>query len=66
MEAGLTSGSPDEEVFAAVLQTPTLLERPILVYKDAAVVARPPQRALDLVVASSAATATATATSKES
>jgi arsenate reductase-like glutaredoxin family protein len=45
---GLADASADE-LLAAIAAHPILLERPILVVGDRAVVARPPERALDLL-----------------
>lgn len=41
----------DYEAFAALLAHPILMERPIVVRGDKAVVARPPERALELLSA---------------
>jgi arsenate reductase len=46
---GLTGNEPDEELVAAMARHPTLLQRPIGVAGDRAVVGRPPERLLELV-----------------
>lgn len=43
--------TPDEELVRAIALHPRILERPILVAGDRAVVARPPERVLELVPA---------------
>jgi arsenate reductase len=47
-ELGLTGDEPDDELIAAMAQHPTLLQRPIGVAGDRAVVGRPPERLLEL------------------
>jgi arsenate reductase len=47
-ELGLADATPDELV-AAITAHPILLERPIFVVGDRAVVARPPERLLELL-----------------
>jgi len=47
--AGLGPESGDDPVLDAIAQHPELLERPILVRGDRAVVGRPPETVLDLV-----------------
>ncbi len=51
----LSDRTPDEELVQAIAQHPRILERPILVAGDRAVVARPPERVLELVAAPSPA-----------
>ncbi len=46
---GLTGEEPDQELVAAMARHPTLLQRPIGVAGDRAVVGRPPERLLELV-----------------
>jgi arsenate reductase len=45
----LSDRTPDEELVQAMAQHPRILERPILVAGDRAVVGRPPERVLELV-----------------
>jgi arsenate reductase len=47
--ARLGPGSPDAAVLDAIAKEPILLERPIAVRGDRAVVGRPPERVLELV-----------------
>jgi arsenate reductase len=47
-ELGLTGGEPDAELIAAMAGHPTLLQRPIGIVGDQAVVGRPPERLLEL------------------
>jgi arsenate reductase len=48
-ELGLTGDEPDAQLIAAMARHPTLLQRPIGVAGDRAVVGRPPERLLELV-----------------
>lgn len=45
---GFTGDEPDKELIAAMASHPTLLQRPIGVLGDKAVVGRPPERLLEL------------------
>ncbi len=47
--AGLSAESSDDEVIAAIVQYPKLIERPILVRGNKAVLGRPPENALNLL-----------------
>ena len=47
--SGLHADATDEEVFNAISRYPKLLERPIIVRGEKAVIARPPERMNDLV-----------------
>ncbi len=48
-ELGLTGDEPDAKLITAMAQHPTLLQRPIGIEGDRAVVGRPPERLLELV-----------------
>lgn len=50
-DSGLTPDSSLEDVVAAVIANPNLLQRPIVEVGDRAVLARPIEKALDLVAA---------------
>lgn len=45
----LSDRTPDEELLQAMAQHPRILERPILVAGERAVVGRPPERVLELL-----------------
>lgn len=47
--AGLSRESADEDLIAALAAHPVLIERPILVARERAVVGRPPERILSLL-----------------
>jgi arsenate reductase len=47
-ELGLTGDEPDDRLIAEMARRPTLLQRPIGVKGDRAVVGRPPERLLEL------------------
>ncbi|GBL03001.1 arsenate reductase (glutaredoxin) [Glaciecola sp. KUL10] len=42
--AGLSKSSTNDEIFDALVEYPKLLERPLVVYGDSAVIARPPEK----------------------
>jgi arsenate reductase (glutaredoxin) len=46
---GFTGEEPDDKLIAAMARHPTLLQRPIGVVGDRAVVGRPPERLLELL-----------------
>lgn len=48
-DLGFTGDEPDRELIAAMSRQPTLLQRPIGVLGDRAVVGRPPERLLKLL-----------------
>jgi arsenate reductase len=48
-QAGLTPDAGDEAILAAMARYPVLIERPILILSDGAVVGRPPDRVLKLL-----------------
>lgn len=48
-ERGLTAETPGEEVIAAILADPSLLQRPIVEVGNRAVIARPIEKALPLI-----------------
>lgn len=48
-EAGLTLQSSDDEIFAAMLEAPILLERPVVIRGDRAAIGRPPEDVLELL-----------------
>lgn len=47
----LSPRTPDDELLRALARHPRILERPILVRGDRAIVARPPERAAELLAA---------------
>ena len=48
-EADLDADSSEAKILEAMARSPILIERPILVTKDRAVIGRPPERILELV-----------------
>jgi arsenate reductase len=48
-ELGLSDGSSEQSVLAALAAHPALLQRPIVTEGDRAIVARPPEKALELL-----------------
>ena len=48
-EAGLSKDSDDDTVLKAIADYPKLLERPVVVRGDQAVIGRPPENALELI-----------------
>lgn len=48
-EAGLSQDADDDTVIDAIARYPKLLERPVLVKGDRAVIGRPPETVLELV-----------------
>ena len=48
-ELAFTPDTPDDEVIAAIVANPGLLNRPIVVVGDKAVIARPIEKALELL-----------------
>lgn len=48
-EAGLSKDSDDDTVLKAIADYPKLLERPVVVRGDQAVIGRPPENALELM-----------------
>ena len=48
-EAGLTPKSTDEEILEAIGRFPSLLQRPIVVRGENAIIGRPPENVLDLL-----------------
>ena len=48
-ELGLGKDSTEDELVAAMAQRPKLIERPIVVHGDTAVLGRPPENVLDII-----------------
>lgn len=50
-ELGFTAETPEKEIIAAIVANPGLLNRPIVVVGDKAAIARPIEKALELIKA---------------
>jgi arsenate reductase len=48
-QTGITADSPDSDVIAAMLKHPSIIQRPIVEVGNKAVLARPIEKALDLI-----------------
>ncbi len=48
-ELNLSKETPSEKIIAAIVQNPNLLQRPIIEIGDKAVLARPIEKALELI-----------------
>jgi arsenate reductase len=48
-QLGLSPDTPEEEILTAIVQHPILLERPIIVKGNAAVIGRPPENVHELL-----------------
>lgn len=48
-EMGLSKSDPDETLLKAMAKAPKLIERPVVFSGDKAVIARPPEKALDIL-----------------
>ena len=48
-ETGITADTPDSEVIAAMVKYPSIIQRPIVEVRNKAVLARPIEKALDLI-----------------
>lgn len=47
--AGIDSSSSDKDVIAAIIKSPKLMQRPIVVANGRAVIGRPPENVLDII-----------------
>lgn len=48
-ELGLSEDTPDDQLIKAMVENPDLLQRPIVEVGDKAVLARPAEKALELI-----------------
>jgi len=48
-ERGITADTPDDDVVKAMVEDPTIIQRPIVEVGDKAVLARPIEKALELI-----------------
>lgn len=48
-EAGIDPSLPEEELIVAMINNPVVIERPIVVAGDRAVLGRPPEKVLDIL-----------------
>jgi len=48
-ERAITADTPDKDVIQAMVEDPTIIQRPIVEFGDRAVVARPIEKALELI-----------------
>jgi arsenate reductase len=48
-ELGLSAETPDDEVVRHIVENPAILQRPIVEVGDKAVLARPAEKALELI-----------------
>ena len=48
-EMGLSKSDPDETLLKAMAEAPKLIERPVIFSGDKAVIARPPEKALEVL-----------------